>query len=148
MEPNVKMDIAQFNKNIEECGFEAAVSWASQFPNTIHLPLDEAFLWGNTNEGYDYWSNINANKGKNTTTSQPTPTPTAPKESNKPLPFEEEIQRRIDARKIVNAKNVAIHEKALELAEASRKKLEKKLKKLLAEEGVDGMEDDTDFVPF
>lgn len=138
MEPNVKMDIAQFNKNIEEYGFEAACSWASQHPNTIHKPLIEAFNWGDTKEGDKYWANIDNNKkplGSKTTTSQPTPT--APKESNKPLPFEEEIQRRIDARKIVNAKNVAIHEKALELAEASRKKLEKKLKQLMVANGVE-----------
>lgn len=146
MEPNVQLDVAQFNSNIAEYGLEAAVSWLSQYPTTIHKDLMDAFGWHATKEGDKYWENVYNNRGKNNTTSQPTPT--APKESNKPLPFEEEIQRRIDARKIVNAKNVAIHEKALELAEASRKKLEKKLKKLLAEEGVDGMEDDTDFVPF
>lgn len=141
MEPNVKMDIAQFNRNVEMYGFEAAVSWASQHPNSIHKQLDEAFLCGETKEGYDYWSNINANKGKKTTTSQATPpthpTPTKPKESNKLLPMEEEIQRRIDERKATNAKNEAIHEKAIELAEASRKKLEKKLKQLMVANGVE-----------
>lgn len=143
MEPNVKMDIAQFSKNIEMYGFEAAVSWASQYPNTIHIQLDEAFNWGDTKEGYEYWSDVFENSkplGSKTTTSQPTPptpTPTAPKESNKLLPMEEEIQRRIDERKATNAKNKAIHEKALELAEASRKKLEKKLKQLMVANGVE-----------
>lgn len=142
MEPNVKMDIAQFNRNVEMYGFEAAVSWTSQYPNTIHKSLDEAFFWGSTKEGDKYWENIYNNKkqlGSKTTTSQPTPptpTPTAPKESNKILPMEEEIQRRIDERKATNAKNASIHEKALELAEASRKKLEKKLKQLMVANGV------------
>lgn len=135
MEPNVKMDIAQFNRNVELYGFEAAVSWASQFPNTIHQDLMDAFIWGNTKEGSDYWDKVYKNRGKNTTTSQPTPT--APKESNKILPMEEEIQRRIDERKATNAKNKAIHEKAIELAEASRKKLEKKLKQLMVANGVE-----------
>lgn len=143
MEPNVKMDIAQFNRNVEMYGFEAAVSWTSQYPNTIHNDLIDAFRWGETKEGYDYWLDIKKNKktlGSKTTTSQPTPptpTPTAPKESNKLLPMEEEIQRRIDERKATNAKNEAIHEKALELAEASRKKLEKKLKQLMVANGVE-----------
>lgn len=137
MEPNVQLDVAQFNSNIAEYGFEAAVSWLSQYPNNINKPLGEAFWWGATKEGYDYWSDVYRNRkplGSKATTSQPTPT--KPKESNKILPMEEEIQRRIDERKATNAKNKAIHEKAIELAEASRKKIEKKLKQLMIDEGV------------
>ena len=141
---NAQMDIAQFNKNIEEYGFEAAVSWASQFPNTIHKDLGGAFDWSSSREWRPYWNDINNSRkplgGKTTTSNPPPPTPT--QTASKVLPFEEEIQKRLDARKAVNAKNKAIHEKAIELAEASRKKLEKKLKKLIADEGVVVIVDD------
>ena len=107
--------------------------------------MNRAFNWEFSKEGDSYWREVDKNRKSN----QPTPTPkeevkekpkvsTTAKPSNKVLPFEEEIQRRLDERKATNAKNASIHAKALELAEASRKKLEKKLKKLMADaEGVD-----------
>lgn len=142
---NTTIDTTQLNKNIEEYGFDAAMKWASYKPNTIWQDLGDAFYWGDSPEGDIYWEEVNKNRKSN----KPKPTnppevkeepkvSTTSKSSNKVLPFEEEIQRRLDERKATNAKNEAIHEKALELAEASRKKLEKKLKKLMADaEGVD-----------
>lgn len=141
------IDTNQLNKNIEEYGFEAAMKWATQFPSEIHLDLQIAFSWKESKEGYEYWREVNENRKSNQPAPEPTPkeevkeepkVSTTAKTSNKVLPFEEEIQRRLDERKATNAKNAAIHAKAIELAEASRKKLEKKLKKLMADaEGVD-----------
>lgn len=115
----------QLQKNIEKYGVEAAMSWASQFPDTISEPLCDAFSWEDSNEGLNYWHSIN----NCWTPPKPTPKVSTPKV----LAFEEELQRRLDARNKVNSANKAIHQKALELAEASRKKLEKKLKKLIAD---------------
>lgn len=122
-------NFVQLQKNIEKYGVEAAMSWATQFPDTIGISLDEAFTWDDSNEGGDYWAEIH--KGN-----IPQPKPTQKVNTPKVLAFEEELKKRLDARRATNAKNKAIHDKALELAEASRKKLEKKLKKLMVANGV------------
>lgn len=145
MVQDTKIDTTQLNKNIEEYGFEAAMKWATYKPDTIWKNLLGAFNWANSKEGDKYWREVYKNRKYNqpdTTTPkeevQEEPKVATPsKSSSKVLPFEEEIQRRLDERKATNAKNAAIHAKALELAEASRKKLEKKLKKLMADECVD-----------
>ena len=116
-------NFVQLQNNIEKYGVEAAMSWATQFPDTIGISLDEAFTWADSKEGTDYWGAIFSGK------TPPTPTPKV--NTPKVLAFEEELKKRLDARRATNAKNKAIHDKALELAEASRKKLEKKLKKLM-----------------
>lgn len=100
------------------------MSWATQFPDTIWIPLNDAFTWSDSKEGGDYWAEIY--KGN-----IPQPKQAPKVNTPKVLAFEDELKRRLDARRATNAKNKAIHDKALELAEASRKKLEKKLKKLM-----------------
>ena len=135
------VNFVQLQKNIEKYGLEPAMKWAEQFPNTIDRPLGNAFDWSASKEGYKYWLKVEGGALDGKPTNPTPPTSSTPKATtNKPksagttvLPFEEEILRRLAERKATNIRNRAIHEKALELAEASKKKLAKKLLKLMKE---------------